>query len=300
MNPDTLASPPHAVLLATDLSARCDRALDRALLLARQWQARLVVATVVENDPGQSLVDGVLGTSENQRPSARQLAERRLLRDLGELQDPPPLTVRVERGQVGRTLLEVAREEGCGLIVTGLARDTLFEPQVLGSSVAWLARNAGIPLLVVHGRARAPYRGIAVASDFSDAARHALQAAQRLFGPAPLLSLVHGVHVPKAGLLSAGRDAALDAACDKARSQARAWLRDCGLDPAQAEAAPLVVQPGDPARLVRDHARDHPVDLVVVGSQGRGALSEILLGSVANRVLETGETDTLLVQQRPA
>ena len=51
---------------------------------------------------------------------------------------------------------------------------------------------------------------------------------------------------------------------------------------------------------MRDHVRDHPVDLVVIGSQGRRALSEILLGSVANRILETVETDTLLVQQRQA
>ncbi len=136
MNPDTFASPPRALLLDSDLSARCDRALDRALLLARQWQARLVVATVVENDPGKSLADDVLGTADSQRPSARQRAVRRLLRDLGELEELPPLTVRVERGQVDRTLLQVARGESCGLIVTGLARDTLFEPQVLVSSVA--------------------------------------------------------------------------------------------------------------------------------------------------------------------
>ncbi len=53
-------------------------------------------------------------------------------------------------------------------------------------------------------------------------------------------------------------------------------------------------------RLVRDHVRDHHVDLVVAGSQGRSALSEILFGSVANRILETVETDTLLVQAHPA
>lgn len=51
---------------------------------------------------------------------------------------------------------------------------------------------------------------------------------------------------------------------------------------------------------MRDHVRDHPVDLVVIGSQGRDALSEILLGSVVNRILETVETDTLLMQAHPA
>ncbi|WP_374577666.1 universal stress protein [Phenylobacterium sp. J367] len=39
---------PKTVLLATDLSSRCDRAQDRSLQLARRWNARLVLVTVVE------------------------------------------------------------------------------------------------------------------------------------------------------------------------------------------------------------------------------------------------------------
>ena len=38
----------RTVLCATDLSFRCDRALDRALLIAREWDARLVLLTVVD------------------------------------------------------------------------------------------------------------------------------------------------------------------------------------------------------------------------------------------------------------
>jgi Universal stress protein UspA and related nucleotide-binding proteins len=83
---------------------------------------------------------------------------------------------------------------------------------------------------------------------------------------------------PRAVLLATD----LSARCDRALDRALLLARQCQ------------------ARLVRDHVRDHPVDLVVVGSQGRSALSEILLGSVANRILETVETDTLLVQQRQA
>ncbi len=74
----------------------------------------------------------------------------------------------------------------------------------------------------------------------------------------------------------------LSARCDRALDRALPLARQCQ------------------ARLVRDHVRDHPVDLVVIGSQGRDALSEILLGSVVNRILETVETDTLLMQAHPA
>src|SRR3546814_6921610 len=39
------------ILLASDLSARCDRAFDRAVLLARAWRARLPIATALEDWP---------------------------------------------------------------------------------------------------------------------------------------------------------------------------------------------------------------------------------------------------------
>src|SRR3546814_4448897 len=39
------------ILLASDLSARCDRAFDRAVLLARAWRARLTIATALEDWP---------------------------------------------------------------------------------------------------------------------------------------------------------------------------------------------------------------------------------------------------------
>lgn len=43
---------PHHLLLATNLSARCDRALDRAAQLANEWHAELVALNVL--DPASS------------------------------------------------------------------------------------------------------------------------------------------------------------------------------------------------------------------------------------------------------
>ena len=51
-----LQSHPASLLLATDLSARCDRALARAVALARQWQARLVVLCVLPGPVQQELL----------------------------------------------------------------------------------------------------------------------------------------------------------------------------------------------------------------------------------------------------
>src|SRR3546814_7949337 len=41
---------PRTILLPTDFTGRCDRSRDRAVLLARAWDARLVLLHVLEDD----------------------------------------------------------------------------------------------------------------------------------------------------------------------------------------------------------------------------------------------------------
>ena len=69
---------PATILFATDLSSRCDRALDRSLMLAKQWGAHLVALTVVE--PGDHFnpvpMDALGGTGAAPRDRALRLAER--------------------------------------------------------------------------------------------------------------------------------------------------------------------------------------------------------------------------------
>ncbi len=294
--PNSRSAPPGAILLATDLSARCDRALSRALQLARQWNARLVVATVLPPVPAQRMITGILDAPDPLvREHARQSVEWRLRRDLGAEADGIALEVRIGEGHVGRALLQLAAEAGCGLIVTGIASDPAFELPALGSSVLWLTRHCPLPLLVVHRRVRAPYRNLAVATDFSESARHATCQALDLFGPPLRLALVHALETPGSALLAGDREMLQAQARLRANEQARDF--QAGLPalaaPGQVQA---VIEPGDPARLLRQHAEAEDIDLAVVGTHGRGALFELLIGSVARRLVATLETDTLLVR----
>lgn len=283
------APPPAAILLATDLSARCDRALSRALQLARQWNARLVVATVLPPAPSPR---SFLATEP--APDTARL-EQRLHRDIGTDAEGIALDVRVIEGHVGRALLQLATEEGCGLIVTGIASDPAFELPLLGSTVLWLTRHSPLPLLVVHQRVRGPYRRFTVATDFSDSSVNAANHALALFGQPLQLALVHALETPGSALLGGDRDVLLAQAHQQARTQARAFL--AGLRPLPpSERIRLVIEPGDPAPLLQRQAAE--CELVVVATHGRGALFELLIGSIARRLVATLETDTLLVRDQ--
>lgn len=295
MTPATPFKPPHTLLLATDLSARCDRALDRAVQLARQWNARLVTLTVL--DPGTLSAERVRATplpSWASGPSDPvKSAFERLRRDASA----PELDIvpRVIEGKVGETLVQVAAEEGAELIITGVARSESLGRSLLGSTVDWLARHANLPILVVRERARAPYRNIVVASDFSPSSGTALHLASQLF-PEAKSTLFHAFDVSFQGVPDTQHDAAVQQAQDAAAAEGRRFLESSGLSPAQQEQLRLVVEQGEPVRLTYEFARDHHCDLIALGTHGRSALFDILIGSIAQRILETAITDVLLVR----
>ena len=50
-------------------------------------------------------------------------------------------------------------------------------------------------------------------------------------------------------------------------------------------------------RSIVDYAREQSVDLIVVGTQGRGAVSRLLVGSVVDRVVRTAPCPVLTVHR---
>jgi len=289
---------PHHILLATDLGSRCDRALDRALQSARQWQARLVALTVVEPGAEASpypVPPRIGGASSGS--SARALAERRLRTDLADEEMPP--AVRVEQGPVADTILAVAAAEGSELIVTGVARNESLSRIVLGSAVDALARRSPVPLLVVRSRPRTPYRRVTVAVDFSPSSRRALETAAALF-PEAEATLFHAFDTPYPARAGVDRAQALDTGHELARREAETFLQGSVLPDGWRARMQMSLQHGDAALLMHERSLARPDELVVVGTQRRGALIGLLIGSVAQRILELSEGDVLVVPRPEA
>jgi nucleotide-binding universal stress UspA family protein len=53
---------------------------------------------------------------------------------------------------------------------------------------------------------------------------------------------------------------------------------------------------GTPAEVIAQTAKDQAFDLVVVGNKGRGAVSRVLLGSVADRLTHIADRPVLIVR----
>ncbi|MEM4782184.1 MAG: universal stress protein [Halalkalicoccus sp.] len=57
---------------------------------------------------------------------------------------------------------------------------------------------------------------------------------------------------------------------------------------------------GRPHRVITNYAEKEGVDMIVMGSHGRGGVKRVLLGSVAERVLRTARIPVLVVDARQA
>jgi nucleotide-binding universal stress UspA family protein len=200
-------------------------------------------------------------------------------------------------------IVEWAETRGTDLIVIGSHGHTAIEAVLFGSVTQKVLASTTVPLLVIRA-AKPPRRAslrVGIALDGSaygtEAARFVL-AHRRLLGPRPIVTLIH-VAEPTT---EAGRDAERARAPGTNPSPAAAATVAGILDPVRAQFAQsgLAVHEhalvGEPAEEIARFARHRRLDLLAMGSHGRGAFTAAMLGSVASRVAATCSTPLLLLR----
>jgi len=281
---------PKTILFATDLSARCDRALDRSVLLAVEWQARLVVAHAV-----QDLATAADLAPWRRRPDPAVVAREEVRRDLRGAEGID-VEVIVERGDPASLILGWVERTGCDLVVTGVARSETLGRFLLGSTVDKLTRHSEVPVLVVKSRPRGPYREVVAATDFSEGSRRALETALELL-PNAQVRLFHAFDVAFEGLLD-DKGTAREAAAKNARAESQAFLAATAGLASSGLSIPVACEYGEVGGLLQAFVQAHNAGLVVMGTEGRSRLAHVLLGSVAHRILDVVPVDGLVVRRR--
>lgn len=68
-------------------------------------------------------------------------------------------------------------------------------------------------------------------------------------------------------------------------------------DRRELRAVATTISSNDPARAIVAYARDHAIDLIVLGTHGRGALAHLMMGNVAEHVVRTAPCPVLTVKR---
>ena len=132
---------------------------------------------------------------------------------------------------------------------------------------------------------------ILVATDFSDASDVALTYGRSLaqtFGAS-----LHLLHVTENPFL---RPTPAHPHMLKAATKGQLEERLTTDDRVRLRATSVLATSDNPAQEITRHAAVHDVDLIVMGTHGRGAMAQLLMGSVAEKVVRTAPCPVLTVR----
>ncbi|MCA1748211.1 MAG: universal stress protein [Sphingomonadales bacterium] len=270
-------------MLATDLSARCDRACKRTVLLADQLDREIVVAHVIEGKKRR-------GDAETEEMLIAALIQKQFNKT-----DRLAQTI-VLRGSVPQTLADAARDARCDLIVTGIARLNSLRDHILGTAVDYLVRQASVPVLIVKEIAEGPYRRLMVATDLSSCSRAALETALALF-PKAKIDLVHAYHTPYEGFLRS--EQIVDDVRREAEEDVQRFLRSPSLPAGTRRRIKAKAMVGELAIVMKQALDRSEPDLVVLGTHGKSGFVHATIGSRAAELLSWLPCDVLMVRNNP-
>lgn len=275
----------ESVVAGVDLTAMGRRVADRARVVAEESGAELELVHVLE-PVGEAMISPGLARlmRDHQVEEAQQLA------DWCSERASVNVTLTVTKGSPAWELSAKAKK--AGLIVVGSSTIDAF---TAGPIARRVARKATSDALVVRRQPRVPYRRIIVAVDFSEASRAAVERAKSLFADADITVLYSlpsrfDLFLSAAGLfkeeLDASRDSRLEVAEEGMREFSQAW---------NGQVRTLVAD-GPPTETIDEIVRRRNADLVVVGSRGASATRMVLLGTVAEGLVDHAPCDVLVAR----
>lgn len=289
----------RSILVAADLGESSADVIRSAAALASAAGAELHVLHALDLDsPPYGLKE------EGPIPSFQERieqAERELREQVRRLVPPEaPVHPRVSRNAPHRAIVAHAEEVSADLIVLGPHRGDAGAP-LLGTTADRVIRTSEVPCLIVRSPLGLPLRRIGVPVDFSVPSRGALDVALTWAswlgrpsgasaGPPPELRVFHvgsTLDLEDRGPLEAEITPRLEEEVRQAKERV-------GID-AGADVGSEVVWGLAPAAVITVRAQEIGLDLLVLGTHGRGGLSRLLVGSVASGVAREATCPVLLV-----
>jgi universal stress protein E len=267
---------PARMVCATDLTARSDFALGRAVLLAQQTGARLTLVHALDaRRPERQL------RAQVNRAYVQLLSK--VDRAFGSAS--AAIDIAVRPGRPLDAIVKVASDSNADLVMLA-APQARRRDSIIGTTAERLLRAIRRPVLVVHRGAQSSYRRIAMAVDLSNASLPMIQAAARLgvLDDAET-TVLHATRAPYQGM-HGWQDYAL--------LRLHAMLTAAEMDLQRTKA---LVRADSPAAAIRQVLEQEQPELLTIGASRWLLIKRLLLGSVTDSLLRTAMCDVLVIPQ---
>ncbi len=291
----------HSIIVPTDFSAPSRAATERAVVLAKAWDATLhLIHSARVPMPAVHHEFAIPGPEWE---TVRRAAEKQIDRVCGDLQARGvQVTKAVTRKSAVEAIVSAARDLRPDLVVMGSHGHTGLQHLMLGSVAERTLRAVEVPVMAVkedEQRASEPIRNIVLATDFSPHAHSAAELAivfARRFRARVDICHVHAV--PRSALMSIEPPPpsdwldALERSAGERVQKVLDQFRSAGVE------AETHLVADTPSLAIPNLAEELEADLIVMGTRGLSGLRHVMLGSVAERTVRLASC-SVLADPRP-
>lgn len=282
-------------LLATDLSDAA-RPAARLLPLLCALEARGRAVTVLPHPDMPTRLPRDAREDVRAAIEARRVDAENVLREWLRAEKLSSYEAQVRYGSIVRMLTREA--ETADIVAVGATGTSRLERIMLGSVARGILRRVGCDTLVARdGQGPRPIQSILLATDFQASSRAAAEVASSIAAMTGAhTQLLHTIDPSvAAGILYPGEMAGYDTST--VQKYAVDEIHRLNLERFEGSADERVVH-GRAAQAIVAAGKDARADLLIVGSHGEGIASRVLLGSVAEAVVERAHCSVLLVRPR--
>lgn len=277
------------ILVAIDPAPAAQAALQQALRLSASLQADLIAISVTPRYEGNMHRWKISDADEQLRQPFEQC-----LQDAKDAAKAQGLSIRTAYriGDPVEEIIKLAEEEGVGLIVMGYPQRAYLERVLLGRTTAKVIGHSPCDVLMIPEHSEVNFSRILVGIDGS---RHSMEAGQRALD----LALAYGGEVHALTVVDVPVDRGLlYGVLDEARRKNFSFVQTLA---GQGErlGVPVIVElrEGSPYETIVQYSEKKKIELIVLGSFGKTALTRILMGSVVERVASLSSLPTLVVKR---
>lgn len=289
--------PLRTVLIGTSLGDESDLVVRTGLAVARAAGGRVHLLHAAELELMFIGFEAGLATDFSQDQLAwRREQLREQVSRLG-IAEAELAGLTVELGTPHRLLLDAARAAGADLIVVGATGSGPFAAELLGSTAERVVRQAPCPVLVVRGELPVPPRRVLAPVDLSALSGDVFRCALDVLGQisrdgSPEVRVVYALSFLDA--LARHHESARAIPLDEMERVATEQLQRLVRESASSFPVEAAVRPGEARNEILRDLSEHPADLVMLGTQGRGGIDRLVLGSVAATVARKALCSVLL------
>ena len=271
---------PRSILAVTDFSQQGGHALARAALLCAEHRAPLTL--VYWAHPGEAPPpDAAVRLSHH----ALQLRQRHHIHVHAAT-------------RIDFSAADIAREAAAvDLVVWGTAPARGLRAGFCPHPALQMLRTCPRPVIVVRNGADQPHQSLVVAVDFSEVSHRLVELGFALH-PTARVELFHAISTVNEGKLRYAEvsERAIQSYREECRrhAQNRMFTLTDSYD-ARRNRLSSSLSRGDPARQVVVQQQNTAADLIVVGKHPASVLSDLVFGSVAQRIVRDARADVLVV-----